>query len=387
MKRRMPDLTDLECVRLTAAFAPRPQLSPQAGEPSTRGPALGPPRPRRRRGARARSQSGGKQLHSKGVGADRLRPGAWGPLLLAAGLLLCPPRAATAVPSLAVVGSATAAAWLRSAGLECLEITGEQLGASIPAVPLIVLPLDQLRSDTALRSLTMFSARGGKVVAVYWGTIARPEQQPAYPVYAAASLLGFRVAGWTLTGPAVVQPEIPVAGSPMAPWIEDGATGDRGTLTTELRLGQAMVIQVEPVPTAQVLAQLVPVSGGAPLVLALRNGDVFYVAANLFERDPSSAELRRLFFWILDQAAPGLVFSQARERAGAAVAGVIRARERLGALPSPAAAAVRRLLDQADAAAARAKTLAAGHRFRESIAAADHARALTEQANSMMEGH
>jgi len=114
---------------------------------------------------------------------------------------------------------------------------------------------------------------------------------------------------------------------------------------------------------------------------------MFYLAANLCQPGSRPLELRRLFFWIVDQAAPGLVFSQVRERAGAAMAAVIRARERLTSLPAPTDEAVRRLLDDADQAAARAKTLAAGAQFPDAIAAADQARKLTERAIGMMEGH
>jgi hypothetical protein len=293
------------------------------------------------------------------------------------------PSRAVAAPRVAVVESATAAAWLRLAGLECLEITGEQLGASVPAVPLLVLPLDRVRSAAAVRSLESFTERGGKVVAVYWGTIARPEQQSAYPVYAAASLLGLRVAGWTMSGPAVVIPEAPGAPAVRA---AGGGSRDEGR-SAALRLEQAMIIRVEPEPMAQVLARLAPVSGAAPLALAVRKGNMFYISANLFQGAPSSPEMRRLFFWILDQAVPGLIFSQVRERAGAAVAAVIRARERLAGLSAPTADAVRPLLAAADEAAARAKSLAAGDRFQESLAAAEEARALTERATGIMEGH
>ena len=120
---------------------------------------------------------------------------------------------------------------------------------------------------------------------------------------------------------------------------------------------------MEPEPAAQVLARLAPVSGTEPLTLVVRKGSMFYVAANLFQGDPPAPELRQLFFWALDQAAPGLVFSRVRERAGAAVAAVIRARERLAGSPRPPRRRVRTLLTEADEAAARAKSLAAGERF------------------------
>lgn len=299
-------------------------------------------------------------------------------------LLLYRPGHASAAPSVSVVGSPLAASWLRAAGLECRELSADQLAESIPDLPLLVLPLNQLRSLAALRSLTSYAEHGGKVLAIYWGTIARPEQQSAYPVYAAGNWLGVNVAGWSLVGPASVRPELPTAASPgSGQESQPDAPLTRGG---ELRLGQAMMIQVDPVPSAQVLARLAPESGGPSMVAALRNGNVFYLAVNLFGHDPNPPALRQLFYWFLDQAAPGLVFTQARQRAGEAVAAVIRARERLAKLEAPPAAA-RMLIDQAAAAAARARSLADGRQFLESVTAADQARGLIEQAAGLMEGH
>ena len=89
---------------------------------------------------------------------------------------------AAAAPRVAVVDSAIATAWLRSAGVECLPVAAADLGTSMPDVPLIVLPLDRIRSGTVVPALTAYTARGGKVIAIYWGTLARPEQQSDYPV-------------------------------------------------------------------------------------------------------------------------------------------------------------------------------------------------------------
>jgi hypothetical protein len=300
---------------------------------------------------------------------------------------------AVAAPRVAVFESPTAQEWLSSAGIECRTLSEAELSGPLSDVQLIVLPLDRIRSDAPLRALAAFAARGGKVVGIYWGTIARPDQQTDYPVYGAASALGIRVLGWTLTGPAVVKRE----GAAAAPYEPPGHSQERGEPAVpagsppaagapDIRQEQWMMVQIEVEPTAQVLARLVPSSGSPPLALAVRNGNMFYVAANLFHRGTGSLELRRLFFWVLDQAIPGLAYSQVRERAGAAVAGVIRARARLSS-SDPESESIRRLLDEADAAASRAKSLAALDRFAESVAAADQARELTERALGMMEGH
>jgi hypothetical protein len=256
-------------------------------------------------------------------------------------------------------------------GVECRTISLDQLGAPAAAeIQLLVLPMDRIRTDDWLRQITAFTARGGKVMAVYWGTLARAEWQAQYPVYGAAASLGFRVTGWSCEGPVVVKVEPPAPA---------GSVGD-------LRLDRLMLVRVEPEPSAQVLARLAPASGvGSGPVLALRNGNIFYVAANLFHIGIAVSGVRRLFFWMVDQAVPGLTVSQARERAGAAIAAVIRARERLVGTSAANAEAVKRLLDEAGQAADRAKALAAGEQFAESAAAADQSRELTERALRLLE--
>jgi hypothetical protein len=314
-------------------------------------------------------------------------------ILIAAVIGITLARSAAAAPRVAVFESPTAMEWLRSAGIECRSLSELELSGLLSDTQLIVLPLDRIRSDTPLRALSAFTARGGKVIGVYWGTIARPDQQAGYPVYGAASVLGVRVLGWTLTGPAAVKLEVPaVTAYPVPDLSRDpgepaASSGSRPpSAAPEIRLDQWMMVRVEAEPTAQILARLVPAAGPTSLVLAVRNGNMFYVAANLFHRGSGSLELRRLFFWVLDQAIPGLAYAQVRERAGAAVAAVIHARARLAAT-NPAADAIRRLLDEAGAAASRAKALAASDQFAESVAAADQARELTERALGMMEGH
>jgi hypothetical protein len=291
--------------------------------------------------------------------------------------------ASGAAPRVGILESPTAIAWLRSAGVDCKPISETDLPNSLEEVQVLVLPLDRIRSEAPLRALTAFTARGGKVIAVYWGTVARSEEQSAYPVYSVAPAIGVRVRGWTMTGPAVVRPERlgpSAAGSP-------DVNHDRGPSSTELTLSRCMLVQVDPEPGAQVLARLVPAAGGEPLVLAVRNGNMLFAAADLFHSGDGSMENRRLFFWLMDQAMPGLAYSRARERAGAAVAAVIRARAQLSTSQSPAADAVRRLLDEADAAASRAKALAAEEQFAASMTAADQSQEITRRALGMLEAH
>lgn len=326
---------------------------------------------------------------------------------------------------MAVVDCPTAAAWLRAGGVDCLPLAAADLETSrLPDIPLIVLPLDRVHSEAVIRVMTAYAARGGKVLAVYWGTLARPEQQAGYAVYSAAAALGVRVVGWTLTGPVVVRPGAPATASglraqdwglsrkPPPSGTQSAAIGPRpSSLGAGIRLDQMMLVRVEPEPSAQVLAYALPDLSPSPSparggeygspfptreggrgvrfqgpgeILGLRNGNFFYITANLFHYGSDSPEARRFFFWVLDQAMPGLAFAQARGRAGAAMAAVIRAQERLRDAPTPTAEAARRLLDEAREAAGRAKSLAVSEQFLESTAAADQALQLTERVVRML---
>ena len=118
--------------------------------------------------------------------------GSWrGAFVILIGLSVAVARSAAAAPRVAVFESPTAVEWLRSAGVECTAIAAAELNNGLlPDIQLLVLPLDRVHSDVPLHALTTFTARGGKVLAVYWGTIARPEQQSDYPVYTVGSALG-----------------------------------------------------------------------------------------------------------------------------------------------------------------------------------------------------
>jgi hypothetical protein len=154
-----------------------------------------------------------------------------------------------------------------------------------------------------------------------------------------------------------------------------------------MRLDHVMLVRVQPDPSTEVLARLAIAAEPAPVVLALRNGNLYYTAASLFHQGAASPQLRQLFFWLVDQAVPRLAFRRARERAGAAMAAVIRARERAATASPATAAAAMQLLDQARTVADRAKTLASGDQYAESGAAADQAFELIDRALKMIESH
>src|ERR1051326_717054 len=134
-------------------------------------------------------------------------------LLLIGLLTLCPLAGpAFAASRVAVVDCPTAIAWLETVGVEGESVTASGLStASLTDLQLLVLPMDRLKSDDSLRAVSTFAARGGMVVAVYWGTLARPDRQAEVPAYGATPLLGLKVAGWTTTGPVTVKLD------PMAP--------------------------------------------------------------------------------------------------------------------------------------------------------------------------
>jgi hypothetical protein len=81
------------------------------------------------------------------------------------------------------------------------------------------------------------------------------------------------------------------------------------------------------------------------------------------------------------QAVPGIAAAQARERAGAAMAAVIRAQEQL---PNASPSAARRLLEEARETAMKAKSLAASDQYVECAAAAERALELVRQAIGML---
>src|SRR4051812_46117598 len=93
-------------------------------------------------------------------------------LLLLIGCWIFCVTAGRALPAsrVAVVDCPTAVSWLRAVGVECDAIPADGLSSTpLTVLQLLVLPLDRLKGEAALRSVSSFAMRGGMVVAVYWG--------------------------------------------------------------------------------------------------------------------------------------------------------------------------------------------------------------------------
>jgi hypothetical protein len=276
-----------------------------------------------------------------------------------------------AAPSVATYACPTASRWLSSAEVAHLPVTaGDLRPEALLGISLLVVPLERVRSDGEARWIAEFAARGGKVLAVYWGTLVREEAQSRYPVYSLAPLLGIRPTGWRGADAILAQP------GDATPGVE-GLPGGR--------LARGMLVRVETLLGAAVVARWSP--PGSPQAasgpLAVRFGNHLYLALDLFAPQNETPEGRQLFFWALDQLSPGLVFRQARERAGAAMAAVIRAQSALDeadrARPGADLKAARDKLAEARDGAERARQAALTGQYRDAAALSTRALALADE--------
>lgn len=315
--------------------------------------------------------------------------------LLTAVLTLFPARALLAAPPpIAVFECPTASRWLTGASVTHLPVSADALeSTTLPSGGVLVVPLDQVRSETQARRIAEYAARGGKLLAVYWGPLVRAEAQAGHPVYTLGPVVGVRPIGWRGADPITVRP------------------GDRAGATEEipdLRLPRGPIVRVEALPGATILARWAPAgrraafspeareaalgrpmgtdgaSASAPEgTLAVGLGGHLYLAVDLFAPQNDTPEGRQLFLWAVNQLAPGAVFSQTRERAGAALAAVIRAETALAeaekAKPDGAYGPLRDKLREARDFALRAKQAAATDRFFDATASSVRAHALAEE--------
>jgi hypothetical protein len=240
-----------------------------------------------------------------------------------------------------------------------------------PGVSALVLPLDRVRTEAEARWVIDFAARGGRVLGVYWGSLVRPGAEPKYPVYSMGPLLGIRATGWRGAGPVLIRP------------------GDRPEGTEEiagLQLTRGMLVRVEPVEGATVLARWAsasPPSDAPGGLLAVGFGPHLYLALDLFAPQNDTPAGRQLFYWFLEQLSPGLVYGQARERAGAALAAVIRAEELLNEdaalIPKARLDPMRQKLAEARASALRARQAVEANRCSEATVQYARARTLVDE--------
>jgi hypothetical protein len=302
------------------------------------------------------------------------RPCASGALALAFslfGLILVARPGLAATPAVATYACPTASRWLTSAEVAHLPLTaGDLRPEALLGVSVLVVPLDRVRTDGEARWIAEFAARGGKVLGVYWGTLVRDEAQSRYPVYSLAPLLGIRPTGWRGADAILVQP---AEGTPGVEGLPGG------------RLARGLLVRVEPLSGAAVVARWAP-PGNPPAAagpIAVRFGNHLYVALDLFAPQNDTPEARQLFFWALDQLSPGLVFRQARERAGAAMAAVVRAQSALDEAervrPSAELKTARDKLAEARDGAERARQAALTGQYRDAAALSTRALALADE--------
>jgi len=308
-----------------------------------------------------------------------LASGVW---RLASALLFLPLFArpgAAAPPPIAVFECPTAGRWLAGASVSYLPVSAETLDATpLPADGVLIVPLDQVRTESQARAIAEFAARGGRLLAVYWGPLVRAEAQGEHPVYALGPVLGVRPVGWRGADPILVRP------------------GDRPGATEEipdLRLPRGPLIRVEPLAGATIVARWAPASrrggaAGGEGTLAVSAGPHLYLAVDLFAPQNDTAEGRQFFLWAVNQMAPGAVYTQARERAGVAMAAVIRAETALAeaekARPGGDFAVARDKLKEARECAARARQAAATDKFFEATANSVRAIALAEEVMKLL---
>jgi hypothetical protein len=280
-------------------------------------------------------------------------------------------------PTVAVFNSPLACRWLTSVSVAYVPLTAEELETSttLPRGGVLVVPLDRVWTEGQARRIAEFAAGGGKLLAVYWGPLVREDARSRHPVYSLGPVLGVRPAGWRGADPLVVRP---------------GDSAGSGAEIVNLRLPRAPLVRVEPLDGAAVLARWArptkkeaaeQAPGEGPLAVAF--GGHLYLALDLLAPQTETAEARQIFLWALNSLAPGLVTSQARERADAAMAAVMRSETALeeaqAARPDGDFKALREKLAEARDLATRARQAAAIDRAFEATAQAVRAHALAEE--------
>jgi hypothetical protein len=268
-------------------------------------------------------------------------------------------------PLVTVVDSPLAEKWLDQAGIAYVHRTGQSLGTTpVTGAKLLILPMQSVTTAAAVTSVQEYLAGGGKVIAVYWGTVA-PEGAANYPAYQLCAQLGVRPVGW-LDGP---------------PGRLSLATGGMGMLPyagADVDLPGSPTVVVQPLPGALPVGRWVG-SGAAEVpsnyvgAVYLRGGSV-YLAPNILRSSNDVPACRDLLFWAMQRVAPDFGPSfQARDRIAAAAAAMASLSPLLDA-SSPAE--VTAGVSIAQASLAEARTQLSRSVPARAIAAADRARRL-----------
>lgn len=253
-------------------------------------------------------------------------------LLFAALLTLGAARAGHADPApavkpapIAVVESPLAGKWLEATGTPYVKRSAASLADTpLTGIKLLVVPLETLLSPNAAEAVRAFSLGGGKVVAVYWGTMNGDTADP-HAAYKLCSVLGVRPVGWVSEPPGSLQ-------------IIDGSASTMPSQGAEFLLPRSPAVLVEAQPGTQVLARWRPdgdLSASRTGVAFLR-GNLLYLTPSLFRPAADRAESRELFFWALQRVSPeqgGPI--QARDRINQASGAYSALSPHLGANTTP----------------------------------------------------
>jgi hypothetical protein len=289
-------------------------------------------------------------------------------LILLLLLFAAPARPEVSPPRIGVVDSPVAERWLARAGASYVRRAGASLGAApIRGIRVLVLPVEAVSTTGAVSNVQEFVASGGKLVAVYWGTLA-PGSGGKHRATQLTSLLGVRPAGWLDSAPGPLT-------------ITDLGVGAAPAGGKEVSLPETPVAVVEPLAGAEAVAkwsstEAEDLPAGRAGAAFLRNG-VIYLAPNLLCPRKAGPERRELLFWAIQRVAPEIGCPlQARDRIASAVAACAAAAV---SLPSDASHELRTALDAAQAALADARAQLQQGRAVEATKHADRARILAEE--------
>jgi len=265
-------------------------------------------------------------------------------------------------PLVTVVDSPLAEKWLEHAGVPYARRAGQTLGgAPISGMKLLILPMHSVTTPAAVANIQDYLAGGGKLIAVYWGTLAA-DGAATNPAYQLAAQIGIRPVGWT-DAPGTLS-------------LASGGGGGLPYTGANVSLSGCPAVVVEPTPGSMPVGRWVgPETAALPSgyvgAVYLRGG-VIYLGADLLRPSSDRSENRDVLFWAMQRVAPdfGAVF-QAKERiatAGAIVSAMLPLVD--GASPPEVAAGV----TAAQAAMAEARNLLARGVPARAIVAADRAR-------------
>lgn len=260
--------------------------------------------------------------------------------------------------------------WFTQDGIAFGKRTARGLGAApITKTKLLILPLEAVGGPGAAKNVQDFVAKGGKLLAVYWGTLTAAEMKQS-PTYHLVPTLGVKPIGWMPDPPQPLT--IFSAGPALLP-----ASG------REVNLPGTPAVRLEALPGTVVIGRWTGENGSRPGAVFLR-GNVLYIAANLLRPQNDRPEFRDTFFWAVQRLArdigPGM---QARDRIQQAIAAYASLATLMNASTPPE---IRAEANVAQASLGDARShLAAGRAARASFAA-DKARVTASAAVQRLKG-